>query len=148
MLPPKLLRQLLYQAVILQNASGIQNLVRYWSLETLSFDFDKFIDYSDRDIRDRSESYLRRNHSWFHSPNHPQMRLDSCVFHIAVGLYLRAYHCHSVDHNTSGNKQFIVDLTMVKLPNARLRKRILSCVVTCCHSYHLPSSVRGCTKGK
>ena len=133
MLPPTMLQQLLYQAVILQKTSWIQGLLRYWPLETLSFDFDKFIDYTDitnRDIRDRSESHLRRNHSWFHSPDHYQMRLQSCVVNsIAIGLYLRAYCCCSVEHNTSGNKQFVVDLTMVRVPDANLRKWV--CVVSC-----------------
>ena len=120
MLPPTLLHYLLYKAVILKNTSWIQGLVRYWPLEILSFDFDEFIEYTD--IEDRSELYLRRNHSWFHTPDHPQMRLQSCVVDsIAIGLYQRAYHCHSVDHKTSGNK-FIVDLTMVRLPSGKIRK--------------------------
>ena len=124
MLPPTMLHYLLYQAVILKNTSWIQGLVRYWPFETLSFDFDKYIDYTE--IRDRSESYLRRNHLWFHTPDYPQiMKLQSsCVVDsIAIGLYLRAYHCRSVDHNTSGNKKLIVDLRMVRL-SPTIRKYI------------------------
>ena len=116
-LPSKLLRYLLYKAITLEKAAWIQALVRYWPTETLSFDFDEFINY--HRISDRSESHLRRNHAWFYSDARPQMTLELwTINNIASGLYLRAYHCHSLDHactGTSGNEKFIVDLTMVKM---------------------------------
>ena len=127
MLPPKLLHYLLYKAVVLENKSWIQGLVRYWPLETLSFDFDEFIDYTN--IRDRSESYLRKDHSWHFSYKFPQMKLRLCVLDsIATGLYLRAYHCHQ---NTPGNKQFIVDLTMVEMEWVYLS---MFYIVSCFHT--------------
>ena len=122
-LPSKLLRYLLYKAITLKKAAWIQVLVRYWPMETLSFDFDEFTDYSR--ISDRSESHLRRNYSWFYSHARPQMKLELWAINsIASGLYLRAYHCHSVDHvctgtSGSGSEQFIVDLTMMELDDTK-----------------------------
>ena len=46
MLSPTLLRYLLYQAILLEDTSWIQGLVRYWPLQRLSFDFDEFIHYT------------------------------------------------------------------------------------------------------
>lgn len=127
-LPPKLLHYLLYRAVIVQNASWIQGLVRYWPLETLNFDFDEFNDYTN--IKDRSESYIRKDHLWYYSCRFPQKKLQFSVLEsIATGLFRRAYQCHQ---STSGNKQFIVDLTMVELESEYLS---MFYVVSCFHTF-------------
>ena len=125
-LPPTLLRYLLYRAVIRNTTwtqTWIQGLVRYWPLETLSFDFDKYVDHTQLAGRFRIESYLLRNHSWYYSRDWPQQYLDHYLLEsIVIGLYLRAYHCHSVDHK--GNKQLIVDLRMVGNTHDRSRKQL------------------------
>lgn len=115
-LPPTLLHYLLYQAVHLNNAVWIQDLVRYWPVETLSFDFDKFIN-NKLTVGERYEQYLRQHHSWFYSPSFPLLKLQTCVINsIATGLYLRIYDSQSVeDTRISKTKQFIVDLSMVGL---------------------------------
>ena len=111
MLPPTLLHYLLYQAVRLDNAAWIQDLVRYWPVETMSFDFDKFIN-DNLTIGERYEQYLRQQHSWFHSPSFPLLKLQTCIINgIATGLYLRIYD--SQDARIS--EQFVVDLSMVGL---------------------------------
>lgn len=113
-LPPTLLQYLLYQAVRLMNVSWIQNLLRHWPWEILSFDFDRYIDEDTLKDDERCELYLRRHHSWFYSPSFPQIILDRIIIDsIALGLYLRLYYCQSAGHATSETKQFIVDLSMV-----------------------------------
>ena len=81
--------------------AGVECLVRYWPFETLKFDFTRDnrvppgIDDSDDD--------------------------NGFVYDVAVldaiarGLYYRVFESpQSVDQATSGTKQFIVDLSMVK----------------------------------
>ena len=118
MLPPAVLQYLLYQAVCLENRCWIEGLVRYWPLKILSFDFENFFDDDAISNEIRCEIYLRRHHSWYHSSDYPQMVLKQCiVVAIATGLYQRVYQSQSqpVDHTMSGTKQYIIDLSMVKM---------------------------------
>ena len=90
MLPPSLLWYLLYKAVKNGDVTYIEFLVRYWSLEILSFDMYNFIiddeigeDYLERDylpsgirnylywIGNDDEMHLQRHHSWFCSSRAP-----------------------------------------------------------------------------
>ena len=136
MLPPSLLRYLLYRAVKNGDVTYIECLVRHWPLEILSFDMYNFIidddigeDYLDRDylpsgirnylywIGNDNETYLQRHHSWFCSSRYPQLQFDEAMVNaIARGVYSRVFESQSVEQAaTSGTKLFIIDMSMVRL---------------------------------
>ena len=108
-LPPPILHYLMYRAVIGKMVPLVQELVRFWPTKTLSFDFEKF--FGDQNIT--GDIYLRRYHSWFHSPCDPSLKLTMDVaIAVANGLYLRCCDCGS---ELPAAKQLHVDLSMVGL---------------------------------
>jgi len=109
-LPPPVLHYLMYRAVIGKMVSLVQELVRFWPTEMLSFDFEKFfVDHNNI----TGDIYLRRYHSWFHSPRDPSLKLTMDVaIAVANGLYLRCCDCGS---ELPAVKQLHVDLSMVGL---------------------------------
>jgi len=108
-LPPPMLHYFMYQAVTGKMASLVQELVRFWPLETLSFDFEKFFD--EQNIT--GDIYLRKYHTWFHSPRDPSLKLTMDVATaVANGLYLR---CCDSGSESAEAEQFHVDLSMVGL---------------------------------
>ena len=145
MLPPSQLRYLLYRAMKSGDVTYIECLMRYWPFETLSFDMYNFIiidddiddDYLDRDylhngirnylywIGNDDEMYLQRHHSWFCSSRYPQLQFDEAmVFAIARGVYSRVFESQSVDQATSGTKQIIIDMSMVRLENPDIPSKV------------------------
>ena len=86
-------------------------------------------DYLDRDylpsgirnylylIGNNDEMHLQRHHSWFCSSRYPQLRFDKAMVNaIARGVYSRVFESQLVEQTvTSGTKQFIVDVSMVRL---------------------------------
>ena len=134
-LPPPLLRYLLYLALKNVDVAWIECLVRHWPLETLSFDMYDFLNDDDNiddgphwkhllGVGDDIEVYLRRYHSWFCTSLYKQMRFnEAMVSAIARGLYSRVYESQSIDQATSGAKQFIVDMSMVYLLDFEIKRK-------------------------
>ena len=68
-------------------------------------------------IGNDDEKHLQIHHSWFCSSRYPPLQFDEAMVNaIARGIYSRVFESQSVEQAaTSGTKQFIVDMSMVRL---------------------------------